>query len=276
MHKSPPIFIINLKKDSEKFFHMQAVCKRYDLKVDFIEAVDGKVLGDEEILKVSSPVASMKEIGRQLARGEIGCALSHKKIYQKMVDENISKALIFEDDIEFDENLLKFLQSNKLPSNAELILLGYWVDGIKNLNVLTSFRHRTVLSKFFKLVRFTRSVHGTYGYFISYEGAQKLLHALNEKIKMPIDHYTGEDKYVNLYGVYPPLIRLSSLFDIDTELEKERRKKRNEFDTQPMQHKKIKQFLERFRLLGIMKGLWSLYARLVLFYHQIKKQREYQ
>ena len=44
-----------------------------------------------------------------MTKGEIGCALSHLKIYQKTVDEDIPYALILEDDTLFDTEFPKYL-----------------------------------------------------------------------------------------------------------------------------------------------------------------------
>jgi len=97
------IFVVNLKKDREKKEFIIALCKKYGLQIEFIDAVDGRNLSRANILDVYSKEEAIKNIGRELSSGEIGCALSHKKIYKKMLDENINQALILEDDVEFDQ-----------------------------------------------------------------------------------------------------------------------------------------------------------------------------
>ena len=52
------------------------------LDVDFIDAVDGRVMSQTEIEECFDTEKSYKRYGRRLGKGEIGCALSHRKCYQ--------------------------------------------------------------------------------------------------------------------------------------------------------------------------------------------------
>ena len=79
------IFIVNLKKDIEKKEYMQELCQKYNLQVEFIEAVDGRALDEEDIAELYSRDKSINEIRRELFVPEIGCALSHKYIYELML-----------------------------------------------------------------------------------------------------------------------------------------------------------------------------------------------
>ena len=260
MDKILHIFIINLKKDIEKEEHMQKLCQRLGLEVRFIEAVDGKYLSQEEVDSVYSEKRSIEEIGRGLSRGEIGCALSHKKIYQKIVDENMSQAVIFDDDIELNEKLVNFFHDEMaLPDNMELLLLGYWFYGIKNTEFLISYRKQVEFSDTVKLVRFIKNMHGTYGYLITQDGAKKLLTYLNEKIYMPIDHYTGDEKFVNLYGIYPSVVAISDKFDMNTELEKERQHERMKNRNNISEHGEIKIIFKKLKIFNLLQCILSKY-----------------
>ncbi len=275
-------YIVNLKKDIEKKEHMQNLCQKYGLDVEFIEAVDGKALNEEDITKVYSSKKAIDKIGRELSRGEIGCALSHKMIYQRMVDENISEAIILEDDIDFDDIFLDLLNHMKqFPANAELVLLGYWYKGkeVKNVKRLISFHGRIKFFNSLKLVRFTKNIHGTYGYFITVSGAEKLLQCLNKKIEMSIDHYTGDERFVNLYGIFPAIVKLSDKFDMNTNLEIEREQKRAENKSGVIRFETTKYFLNQLRLLSLMRFLKDLVVTaknsIIQLYYQMKKPREY-
>ncbi len=273
--KSIPIFIINLKKDKLKKEHMQELCQKYDLQVNFIEAVYGKELSREENNASYSKEKSIREIGREMSEGEIGCALSHKMVYQKMISNNIQDAIVFEDDVEFDENLLKVIkQRYKFPKKAELVLLGYWREDIPNIKKLISFRERYLLIDNYQTVRFTGLVHGTYGYYLTNQGAKKLLNHLSKSIYMPIDHYTGDDRFVNMYGIYPPVVYLSSKFDFLTELEKERLEKRSTI--KPIEkYNRIKSFLKMIGVLNIVKSFIAKYRDLKQYLKRFKQPRQY-
>lgn len=62
-----------------------------------------------------------------LNKGEIACALSHRKIYQAMLENKWKHVLIFEDDVVPDEQNLHLLEQTlkELPSDWELFYLGY-------------------------------------------------------------------------------------------------------------------------------------------------------
>ncbi|PPS58612.1 hypothetical protein CRX72_19935 [Pantoea sp. BRM17] len=61
-----------------------------NLDYEFVEAVDGTLMTADERAAASAP------INYAFLPGEIGCALSHQKIYQKIVDSNIEAAMILE------------------------------------------------------------------------------------------------------------------------------------------------------------------------------------
>lgn len=62
-----------------------------------------------------------------LNSGEIACALSHRNIYQAMIDNNWQHVLIFEDDVVPDENNISSIKETlkELPPDWELFYLGY-------------------------------------------------------------------------------------------------------------------------------------------------------
>lgn len=64
--------------------------------------------------------------GSRLTRGQLGCALSHYQIYQKMIDENLDNVLILEDDCVFNENVVELPEYySELPENYAVFYLGY-------------------------------------------------------------------------------------------------------------------------------------------------------
>lgn len=204
------VFVVNLKKDIEKKDHMLKLCKKFSLDCHFIDAVDGKLLSEEEISKNYDNEKAIKYSRREMSRGEIGCLLSHKHIYQKMINENIEQALILEDDIEFCNDIRNVLYSIDLfPKNWEVILLGHHSYAARDTETQASIWWRQHISTKFNLIRPSEIGKGTYGYLINNRGAKKLLGTLDQYHK-PIDHYTGNDKEVNVYAISPVLIAVHS------------------------------------------------------------------
>ena len=92
--------------------------------VDKQELTDTFVARDYHYDKKNS--LSISQYFKPMNRGEIACALSHRKIYQAMVDNDWKTVLIFEDDVvvsEYFDGLPVCLQ--QLPANWELLYLGY-------------------------------------------------------------------------------------------------------------------------------------------------------
>lgn len=208
-----PVFIVNLPSSTVRKEHMIKECQRIGLSFEFIEAVNGREL-DLSALPAYDAHKCQQVLGRDLRLGEIGCLLSHQKIYQKIVDNGIPYALILEDDVALNKDVVRFLQDvSQFPSDWELILLGHYAGHDFNLMQLevrspSSFWGRTkVMQGAYQLVRLVRPAYGTHGYLVSQRGAQKLLKALT-RFYQPIDHYTGNDVYTNLYAVEPVLVTL--------------------------------------------------------------------
>lgn len=188
----PPIFVINLTVDIERKQHMQALGKKHNLSMNFIEAVDGKTLTKAQKATYSKTDA-IKNLNREMSAGEIACGLSHRLIYQKMVDNDIEVALVLEDDAWFDSQLLGLLsQLNYLDEDWELLLLGYHKQTAPR-----SFWYKKKIKD--NIIRRTAGiVAGTHGYCITNNGAKKMLKH-TKKISKPIDNYIGNSEYSNLY-----------------------------------------------------------------------------
>lgn len=90
-------YAINLPQHHARRDNILNECEKYGIDVEIFSAVDGRTLTDEQIREL---VFAHQTNG--LTRGEIGAALSHLHIYQKMRDENIPVALILEDDAVFN------------------------------------------------------------------------------------------------------------------------------------------------------------------------------
>ncbi len=94
------IFVINLKNDQERRATIQKQADSLGLKVEFIEAINGKLLTEEQINELSQDFYL-----NGMTHGVLGCSLSHLKVYEKIVSEKIAMALILEDDAKLSENI---------------------------------------------------------------------------------------------------------------------------------------------------------------------------
>ncbi len=208
-----PIFIINLPESIDRRAFMKTQCESLDVSPVFIDAVYGKDLSKLDIEKYCDQKKAMQIFGRELLLGEIGCALSHKKIYQKMIEENIDYAVVLEDDaiVSRDiEYVLKSILSSEL--NWDLILLGHYKNNIKGIKSPISLWDKHFISTKYTLGRLADFGFGTHGYLITLKGAKKLNEELFN-IHRPIDHYTSDSQLFNVYALEPTVINVENNFE---------------------------------------------------------------
>ena len=115
-----PIFIISLKEDKVR---RKKLLKLFSNKIvkNYFSAVDTRNFKRARLDSICNLKSIRKNYNRKLYPGEVGIALSHKKIYRHIVKNKISNALIFEDDI--------FVKDTKWK-----IELGKILKEIKNLD----------------------------------------------------------------------------------------------------------------------------------------------
>lgn len=99
-------YVINLERSTARRQHMQALLAPYAfLDVEFVKAIDGRSLSEEELQTCFDHKKSKKLYGRTLNAGEVGCALSHRMVYERLLSDGFNYALVFEDDIDFKRDL---------------------------------------------------------------------------------------------------------------------------------------------------------------------------
>lgn len=257
MKTKPHIFIINLEKDVKRRAHMEELCQTYSLSCQFIKALSGQDLSENYIKTIYSKEKAIEHIGRELGHGEIGCALSHISIYQKIVDEALPYAVVLEDDIDTLQDLQIIIDSHQnLPVDWELLLLGEYCDHISLDAQLSSYWRWKSIKNGWKAVRLVRHSAGAHAYIISNRGAKKLLEQL-DTIALPIDHYTNDEQYINVYALRPRIIMPDPQYSLQSNLEDERVSIASKTNKSVLQEKLHIQVLKK---LGLEKMLQRLYT----------------
>lgn len=260
-----PIFIVNLKKDSERKKHMQQLCKQHSLDYQFIDAICGKDLDDNELKKIYDKKRTLSELGRELSAGEIGCTLSHKEIYRTMIRKNIEQAVIFEDDITFNHRIHDAISTiADFPDDWECVLLHYHRNNPFAKFYCISPYNRITVGKNLKIVRFTDLMHSTGAYIINLAGARKLLSALEQGVYKPADHYTGDENEINLYGLHPRLVETDTMIHLQSEILIGRNIARRNAPGLAGKSKKTKSKMDIFRQLLKKIGLHELFRKINL------------
>lgn len=163
-----------------------------------------------------------------LSPGMIGCAWSHKLIYEEIIRKNYKKVLILEDDIIINQNNLKLLPTilKDLPLNWELLYFGFsknerspplgfikkfFYHFLRSLNMI-KFSHRTIQNLYPKKISeniFRAGYHDcTHAYGLSLSGAKKLL-----ELQTPISYFpdnllafAATNEIVYAYIILPKII----------------------------------------------------------------------
>ena len=196
-----PVWVLNLERSRDRRVYMADQLRRLNWQFEIIPAVDGRCLSAED-LRYYSAQEALKFVSRELSPGEIGCALSHARIWERIVAVNIQEALIFEDDIEIKSELMGVLERrDAFPEDWELI--NFRTD-VKKLPFGPPVYAQ------YHACRFKAYANRTAAYLINIKGAKKLLDHVYP-IRLAADGLTGRTHISNLisYGVYPDLVELA-------------------------------------------------------------------
>ncbi|MFZ7157168.1 glycosyltransferase family 25 protein [Avibacterium avium] len=179
------------------------------LNFEFFDAVYGKSLSQDELDKVDFDFyPNFSNIKKDLTLGEIGCAMSHIKLYEYMVLNNINSAVILEDDAIVPHNFEKLLLSAlcKMPKKGDILFLFHgkakvfpFMRNLPDRYRLARYRTPSRKSK--------RAIIGGVGYILTINGARKLLN-IAYPVRMPADFLTGllQNSGLIAYGIEPSCI----------------------------------------------------------------------
>jgi glycosyl transferase, family 25 len=196
------IFIVNLKKDKDRRKHIvDELTKQKILNYEIIEAINGNELNHQDIINNSfRNKIGLNPWNTKMSASQIGCALSHIKIYRKFVKTKYEFALILEDDAIFINNfeniLLNFIINN-FKFKKQIILLSELKQFYKKpLSKIEKYELVDVTNAFF-----------THAYFINKEAAKSII-SFNHPVKTIADNYIFFKIYcgVKITGINPFII----------------------------------------------------------------------
>ena len=103
--------VISLKKSVARRIASQQSLNRYNIKFEFLDAVDGRV-DKHPLLERYNENEFLLNYGRKAVPGEIGCYASHFLAWQYCIDAN-QPILIFEDDFTLSEGFLSAIATTE-------------------------------------------------------------------------------------------------------------------------------------------------------------------
>jgi glycosyl transferase, family 25 len=211
-----PVYVINLKHDLARRNHTTTQLNDLGIHFSIIDAVDGNQYSNEEIYNNNDfEVWKCGALSRYLLKGEIGCALSHLRIYKKIIDEDIEMACILEDDNEFAGEFKFFLEKeNLITANWDLLYLGHnsKIPLCETKETQSINKKKMDLKEFFIGTPLEIPL-GSYAYLIRKETARILLNKAYP-LKMPIDVLMGSSSTigVKIFLISPPCVKNCSPF----------------------------------------------------------------
>ncbi|WP_268011221.1 glycosyltransferase family 25 protein [Aeromonas veronii] len=197
-----PIFVISLLRSHERREAIEKQMARLGLSFTFFDAVDGKLLNDNDLSKVDLKLAKVF-CGHSLSLGEVGCALSHIRLYEMMVKNNIDKAIILEDDIHLHMHFKNVVEGAIKKSSSDIIFIHHgkakqwpWARKLPEGYRLSRYLRPSKKSN--------RGIISTAGYILNLAGARKLLKCAYP-VRMPSDYLTGRLQLnaLNASGIEP-------------------------------------------------------------------------
>lgn len=191
------IFVISLKNSVERRKNISEQLGKLGLDFSFFDAYLGKDFYNNP--EYYDDKKAKKHIHRSLKAGEVGCALSHNAIYKTIVKEHIPYALILEDDVVLEDNLVKILDClNPYIKDSRIITLD-------RCDVHKKGTEKHLFGDFYiTKPRFIREggMANTSGYIITYEAALAIS-PINYPAWCPADSWGIYLQNVDFYGIIP-------------------------------------------------------------------------
>ncbi len=195
------VFLINLDRSPERLSWFLANARDVGLdRVERIAAVDAQSLDDDQI----SRLRSLSSGDYSLSRSELGCFLSHRTCWQRMIADGDEWALILEDDVHLAHDIAAFTHDGGwIPAGTGLVKIetNARPQELFSLPVATAHGHQ---------LRRLLSYHNcSGGYFVSREAARQLL-AFSDEHCEPVDAILFSTRH-GVAGDVPTLQMLPAL-----------------------------------------------------------------
>jgi GR25 family glycosyltransferase involved in LPS biosynthesis len=195
---TPTAYVINLPDAVERWRWIESQLKKIPVAIRRFEGVRGAALSASQLRVSYDDAATVRRYGRSFTPAEIGCCLSHIETYGRIIAENESWALVFEDDASVSSALAPLLPA-----------IGDWLNaGEPRIVLLTRLRRFATrgavpLGESYRLVRVWNAWYA-HGYAIN-RGAADRLHRRLRPVACLIDNWRriAADFGIDIRGIDP-------------------------------------------------------------------------
>lgn len=210
MKNQIPIFVISLKNAKSRRVNIQHQMNGLGLKFSFFDAVEGV---NPDVIEENRYLIDQnwreKRRGDPLTPSEIGCALSHAFVYKKMIDENLTDAIVIEDDAIIGSAFRSVaLREMEFPKRNLVILHVYKQQYAKKVTKSEHVKINDNYSLYSPYGRFS----GACGYYVTKEAAQVLYDAAIP-VWMTSDWPLDIAKELGAMGIEPAVVFHSEEFE---------------------------------------------------------------
>ncbi|WP_100914058.1 glycosyltransferase family 25 protein [Pseudoalteromonas spongiae] len=202
MLNQPKVFLINLDKSTERLKKSSERLAAQNIQFERIQAIDGTKLTDTEIQAHYSSQLNSKQYYRNLGYGEIGCFLSHRLAWQKIVEQKLHYAIVLEDDFQLAGDLSAvFSTIESLKFDWQLLKLAAYQNRTRPIKATKQVNEQ------FDLVLHKKPLTGCCAQAITYHAAKQLL-AITEQFGCPVDTQIQRtwQTGVSVYSLMPFMI----------------------------------------------------------------------
>src|SRR5690625_1860201 len=162
-----PIFVISLADAHERRRRISEQCADLELEIEILDAIDGRArLPAEFEVEIDRSAAEIRQ-RRRLSDAEFACALSHRSVYQRIVEDDLPGAVLLEDDAVLSPQFANFIRNGGYRE-ADFIQMDYWPARVV-------WRQRRNWSAEIKLVPMAENTTCAVGYSVSAKGARYIL-----------------------------------------------------------------------------------------------------
>ena len=232
------IYLISLKKDKKRRENCKRQFPKYYNNFIQVEAIDGREIGSLKYFELINP--AFYKLNKLLSPSEVGCSLSHKKVYELFLKSKANYALILEDDIiGTDEDIEKVINLTKFLNPNSIFICG----GQDSYSVFVKeiYNNFYILSKYSNLTR-------ACSYIITKNSAKSILNMQNEIL----DIADNWQRLAQNFDVY-----FSDIFTHPLDLETSNIQKEREKRVLKISKKdkfKVLKYIFQTRLEALLKG----------------------
>jgi glycosyl transferase, family 25 len=162
-------YVINLVRSADRRSRITAELKNTGIDYEIVTAVDGRDLDLNDIAKIDPAFLKI-----EYPAGAAGCALSHLKVYAKIIADGLDKALVLEDDVILPADLMNLAAAvAEHLTAAEIALLNF--DSPEPVRISSEGAIRLLPARLLALPIDISQVRSAAAYVITREACERMV-----------------------------------------------------------------------------------------------------